>query len=367
MKYALTRLAQAVVILIVVTFLTFWMQTLLPGNPCIVATGGLTSDELVAKCEVDLKVGENVFVRYADWGTNFISGDLGESYVNGRTVWDDLKQRFPPTGFLFLYSQVVALGVAVPGGIWAAYMAGRKAKRNIPTWLPFAIVGGIVAVSIALGTSVFTLILLAIFATVVIQTLRGGAAQDQLVSASAFFLLSVPVVVLAIVGQWLFAIRWNLYDLSGYTPPSEGLFDHVKSLWLPSVVIGLSLSPVYLRLLRADMIQNLQQDFVNVAKAKGMPPSTILLRHVLRPSTLTLLTVAGLNVAQLVNGAVIVEVLYDVDGMGSYLVSKFLGREFIVVQTLVALIATIFVLANLAVDLFYGVVDPRVRVERSKG
>lgn len=364
MRYALTRLSQAAVILVIVTFLTFWMQTLLPGNPCIVATGGLTSDELVAECEEDLKVGENIIVRYADWGADFLQGDLGESYVNGRTVWEDLKQRFPPTGFLFVYSQIVALVVSIPAGIWAAYMAGRPAKRPIPTWAAFAIVGGLVAGALALGANPFSLVLLAIFATVVVQTIRGGAAQDKLVSAGAFFVLSVPVVVLAIVGQWLFAVRWHLYDLSGYTSPSDGLYDHVKSLWLPSVVIGLSLSPVYLRLLRADMIQNLQQDFVNVARAKGMPPRTILLRHVLRPSTLTLLTVAGLNVAQLVNGAVIVEVLYDVDGMGSYLVGKFLGREFIVVQTLVAMIAVIFVLANLAVDLFYGVVDPRVRVER---
>ena len=365
MRYALTRLSQAIFIIVIVTFLTFWMQTLLPESPCIVATGGVTTPELVAQCEEDLHVGENVFVRYGYWGSDFVTGDLGESYINKRQVLDDLKHRFPPTGFLFLYTQIIALAIAIPAGVWSAYSSGRP-SRALPSWAPFAALGGLMIV-LALGTTLLTAVLLAVFAIIAVQTVRGGAAHDQLVSAGAFFMLSIPVVVLAIVGQWVFAVRWDLYDLSGYTPPGEGLFDHLRSLWLPAVVIGISISPVYLRLLRADMIQNLQQDFVSVAKAKGMPNRTILFRHVLRPSTLTLLTVAGLNVAQLVNGAVIVEYLYDIDGMGSYLVSKFFGREFNTVQTLVAMIAIIFVVANLIVDLVYGIVDPRVRIEREKG
>jgi len=120
---------------------------------------------------------------------------------------------------------------------------------------------------------------------------------------------------------------------------------------------------VYLRLLRADMMQNLQQDYVAVAKAKGMSNTHILFRHVLRPSTVTLLTVAGLNIAQLVNGAIVVEFIFDFDGMGGYLIEAVYRREFFAVQTLVALVAIVFVLANTIVDMLYTMVDPRVRAE----
>ena len=126
-------------------------------------------------------------------------------------------------------------------------------------------------------------------------------------------------------------------------------------------MLGLAATPVYLRLLRADMIQNLQQDYVSVAKAKGMSNTHILVRHVLRPSTVTLMTVLGLNIAQLVNGAIVVEFIFDFDGMGSYLIEAVARREFFAVQTIVALVAALFVLTNTVIDVLYTVVDPRVK------
>jgi peptide/nickel transport system permease protein len=122
---------------------------------------------------------------------------------------------------------------------------------------------------------------------------------------------------------------------------------------------------VYLRLLRADMIQNLQQDFVSVAKAKGMSNTHILLRHVLRPSTVTLMTVLGLNIAQLVNGAIVVEFIFDFDGMGGYLIEAVARQEFFAVQTIVALVAIIFVVTNMIIDALYNVVDPRVKASEA--
>jgi peptide/nickel transport system permease protein len=192
---------------------------------------------------------------------------------------------------------------------------------------------------------------------------RGGAGADRLVNTTAFVFLSIPVFVLGETLRYWFAINWDWYDLIGYVPISEGLFSHLKSIWLPALVLGLAVAPVYLRLLRADMMQNLQQDFVAVAKAKGMSNTHILLRHVLRPSTLTLLTVAGLNIAQLVNGAIVVEFIYDLDGLGSYLIEALAAREFFPVQTLVAMVAVIFVLTNTIIDLLYTAVDPRVSAE----
>ncbi len=313
MRYAVGRMAQALVVVIVVTFFTYWMLARLPGDPCI-TTGGLMDEAELDECHERLQLDEPVVDRYLNWAGDTLSGDLGVSYANNVPVSTSLGQRLPTTLSLFVYSQIIALVVAIPLGTWAAY------KRN----------------------------------TVI----------DRLVGAQAFALLSVPAFVAGALLRYVFSVKWDLYSLRGFVGPTESITGHLKSIWLPAVVLGLVVSPVYLRLLRSDMIQNLQQDYVLVAKAKGLPPWRILLRHVLRPSTLTLMTVAGLNVAQLVNGAIVVEFLFDLDGMGSLLIEKLQQREFLVVQTMVALVAVLFVVVNLVIDVLYGIVDPRVRVDR---
>jgi peptide/nickel transport system permease protein len=220
------------------------------------------------------------------------------------------------------------------------------------------VVTGVAGWSIAAALLVAVVVPLAIF-----NAYRGGRAGDASVNAFAFVLLSLPIFVLGESLRYFFAIKNDWYQLTGYKPWSEGASAHLGSIWLPALVLGLAATPVYLRLLRADMIQNLQQDYVSVAKAKGMSNRHILVRHVLRPSTVTLLTVAGLNIAQLVNGAIVVEFIFDFDGMGSYLLDAISRSEYFAVQTIVALVAIIFVLANTIVDLLYTVIDPRVRAE----
>jgi peptide/nickel transport system permease protein len=219
-------------------------------------------------------------------------------------------------------------------------------------------------IAFTLGWGVAAVLMIAVIVPIVVYNVfRGGPPADTTVNTFAFVLLSVPVFVLGESLRFVFAIQNDWYQLTGYAPWSEGVGAHIKSVWLPAIVLGLAASPVYLRLLRADMMQNLQQDFVAVAKAKGMSNTHILLRHVLRPSTVTLLTVAGLNIAQVINGAIVVEFIFDFDGMGSYLIDAVSGREFFAVQTIVALVAILFVLANTIVDMLYTVVDPRVRAQ----
>ena len=219
-------------------------------------------------------------------------------------------------------------------------------------------------VAFVAGWTIASAILLAIIVpAAVFHGLRGGPGGDTSVNLFAFVLLSIPAFVLGESLRFVFAVQREWYQLTGYEPWSAGVGAHLKSIWLPALVLGLAATPVYLRLLRADMLQNLQQDFVAVARAKGMSNTHILLQHVLRPSTVTLLTVAGLNIAQLVNGAIVIEFIFDFDGMGSYLLDAVAGREFFQVQTLVALVAVVFVLANTVVDMLYTVVDPRVRAQ----
>lgn len=380
-RFAVQRLGGALLVVVIVTFLTTFLlrqasldetQTTaladigLPATaqPCVSALGTGATPENVLQCVEERGLDKSVFGQYAQWAGDILSGDLGYAfYKNREPLTTTLEQRLPRTAWLFIYSQLIALALAVPLGIWSAYQAS-KGGRAIPRWVLPGLVAAMLAVSIALGWGIAAILLIAIATPVVVFSMyKGGRAGDATVNTMAFILLSVPVFVLGESLRYVFAIEAGWYRLTGYAPWSDGPAAHLKSVWLPAVVLGLAATPVYLRLLRADMIQNLQQDFVSVAKAKGMSNTHILFRHVLRPSTVTLLTVAGLNIAQLVNGAIVIEFIYDFDGMGSYLIEAVYRKEFFAIQTIVALVAILFVLANTVVDMMYTVVDPRVRAE----
>ncbi|MFP5487423.1 MAG: ABC transporter permease [Acidimicrobiia bacterium] len=380
-RFAAQRLGGALLVVVLVTFATAFLlrqasldetQTTalaelgLPATaqPCVSALGTGATPENVLQCVEERGLDKNVFAQYGQWAGQVLSGDLGYAfYKNREPLTTTLEQRMPRTAWLFLYSQLIALALAVPLGIWAAYQAS-KGGRAIPKWGLPALLAVMLAISFALGWGLAAVLLVAIATPIIVFNMfKGGRSGDTTVNTLAFVLLSVPVFVLGESLRFVFAIEAGWYRLTGYAPWSDGVGAHLKSVWLPAVVLGLAATPVYLRLLRADMIQNLQQDFVSVAKAKGMSNTHILFRHVLRPSTVTLLTVAGLNIAQLVNGAIVVEFIFDYDGMGSYLIEAVYRREFFAIQTIVALVAVLFVLANTIVDTLYTVVDPRVRAE----
>ena len=363
--FALKRVGGIMIVLVMVTFLTTFLLRQVPGDACITALGTGASEEAVAECREDRRLDDNVFQQYVAWGNDvLIEADLGPAqYRTNIPLTRVLNDRAPRSGWLFLYSQMIALAIAVPIGVWSAYQAGRSPRR-IPAWGVWAIVAALFVLTRTAGITLSASILLAVLVPIfVFHGIRGGPNADNTVNTFAFVLLSIPVFVLAETLRYVFAIERDWYDLTGYAAWSEGIGAHLGSIWLPALVLGLATSPVYLRLLRADMVQNLQQDFVAVAKAKGMSNRHILFRHVLRPSTVTLLTVVGLNIGQLVNGAIVVEFIYDFDGMGSYLLEAVAAREFFPVQTLVAIVAVLFVLVNTFIDIVYTVVDPRVSVE----
>ncbi|BAN01907.1 ABC transporter permease [Ilumatobacter coccineus] len=363
-RYAAQRVGGAAIVLILVTLGTSVLIRQVPGEPCEIALGTAGSPEAVAECIEEQGLDENVLAQYGTWSKQvLIDSDLGYAfYKNKEPLSDTIKQRLPRTAFLFLYSQLIALFLAVPLGIWSAYQAG-KASRKIPIWALGVIVLPLYIIAeFMLGWLLTSVLAVAFIMPVLIfNFFRGGVGGDTTVNFSAFVLLSMPVFVIGETLRYAFAVERDVYQLTGYAPLSDGIFEHIKSIWLPAVVLGLAATPVYLRLLRADMIQNLQQDFVSVAKAKGMSNTHILLRHVLRPSTVTLMTVLGLNIAQLVNGAIVVEFIFDFDGMGGYLIEAVARQEFFAVQTIVALVAIIFVVTNMIIDALYNVVDPRVK------
>ena len=362
-RYAAQRVGGAVIVLVLVTLLTTFLIRQVPGEPCQIALGTAASEEAVAECIEEQGLDDPLLVQYADWAQRvLIEGDLGFAfYKNREPLSDTIAQRLPRTALLFLYSQFIALVLAVPLGIWSAYQAG-KPSRKIPLWVLGVIVVPLYVIAeFMLGWLLTSVIAFALVVPIMVfHFIRGGRGGDTMVNFTAFILLSLPVFVIGETLRYAFAVERDIYQLTGYAPISDGLWEHFKSIWLPALVLGLAATPVYLRLLRADMIQNLQQDYVSVAKAKGMSNTHILLRHVLRPSTVTLMTVLGLNIAQLVNGAIVVEFIFDFDGMGGYLIEAVYRQEFFAVQTIVALVAIIFVVTNMIIDALYNVVDPRV-------
>ena len=247
-------------------------------------------------------------MRYVKWLNGAVHGDLGKSYSNGREVTEQLQNRAPITMALILYAEVIALGLAIPLGIVAAYKA--------------------------------------------------DSILDRIISTSSFALLAIPSFILGLLLVYIFPLRLGLFD--AVVPSDVGVFD-IGPLFLPALTLALGQVPVFMRLLRTDMIATLQEDFIGMAKAKGLPTWQILFRHALRPSSLSLLTAAGITIGQLLAGTVVVESIFKVQGIGFMLVDGVGRRDLFVVQGVVAVSAAGFVFINFLVDLLYTGLDPRIR------
>ncbi len=315
MAYLRQKALQLVVVLLIVTFVTFLLINLLPGGPEIAILGVGATEEAVEEIRADLRLDDPIPVRYVRWLGAAFTGDLGQSYVNNTPVTELLKDRLPPTLLLMLYSTIISLAVAIPFGIATAY--------------------------------------------------RSDTMFDKIANTTAFGLLSVPNFILAVLLIFFFSLRLGWFPATGYTPLAEDPAQHFKGMVLPAVSLAAGQIAVYMRLLRTDMIATLQEDYIGVAKAKGMPTATILFRHAFRPSSFSLLTVAGLTVGQLIGGTIIIEQIFAISGIGSLVVFSIFQRDYLVVQGTVVLIAVGFVLINFLVDLLYAALDPRIRHARA--
>jgi peptide/nickel transport system permease protein len=313
------RLIQLVVVLIVVTFFTSILTSLLPGDP-VTTIAPFSSEATRQQIRDQLGLNENIVVRYGKWLGHFVTGDMGREYggtdVQGLSVYGQVKSALPRSLLLMLYVQILTLLIAVPLGVFTAYRAGKMA--------------------------------------------------DDISNGIAFLLLSIPVFVAATLMILFFSVRSYVIHLpsEGWVSLGANPVEHFKHLAMPVIAIAIGQIAIYARLLRSDMVATLQEDFILMAKSKGISNSRILWRHALRPSSLTLLTVAGLNVGSLISGALIVEVIFHLNGIGAVLQSAIARRQYIAIQDYVAVIAIVYVLVNFAVDGLYRVLDPRIRSAR---
>ena len=311
-KNVATRLARLLAVVLIVSFLTFSLTKLLPGDPVNVILGPQASNQEVrAAVEKDLGLDKPFVSQYVSYVTGAVQGDLGRSYTSKFETTTLLRQKLPATLELMLLAQLVSLLISIPLAMYSAYRANSRADKAITT--------------------------------------------------SAFGLISFPNYALAVVLVWIFSVQLGWFPAIGFKPISNGLFDNLKSMALPVSALVAGLTAVYTRLLRSDLIATLQEDFVLMARSKGLPTWHILLRHALRPSSFSLLTVFAINFGTLIGGSVIVEQFFVIPGVGSLAIESILKRDYLVVQGVVLLIATAFVLVNFLVDILYSVLDPRVR------
>ena len=311
------RILRLVAVVLTVSAITFLMVDRLPGDVAYQIAGPDASLEDVQTIRQALGLDRNIALRYLNWLGRALTGDLGDSYLTHEKVWDAISARLPVTIELMVLAQVISLGLAVPIGIYTAY--------------------------------------------------RPGSITDKICGCMAFATMSVPVFVMALVLILVFALTLGWLPATGYLPISLGLIDNLRSMILPAMSIALIEWVPLMRTLRSDMITTLKEDYILVARSKGLSPARILLCHALRPSLFTLITLLGLHIGHLIGGSLIVEIVFALPGIGRLLVGAIFGRDFMIVQGCILFIAIAYVVVNGIVDICYALLDPRLRRKNAIG
>jgi peptide/nickel transport system permease protein len=305
------RLTYLLPVLLAVSLLTFLIASLLPGDLAYVILGDQATPEKVEALRQDMGLDKPAWWRYFGWLGHVLQGDFGRSFRTGQTVLQAVAERLPVSFELMLLAEIVALAIGIPLAIACA--------------------------------------------------VKSGSAFDRFMTGSAFGMLSVPTFLSAILLIYLFAVQLRWLPATGYVPFSEDPIGNLRCFVLPALTLALAEWPVLMRVLRSDLIATLQEDFIAMARAKGLKPSRILLVHALKPSSLTLVTVTGINIGRLIGGTVIVEQIFALPGIGRLLVGAITTRDLIILQGVVLAVAFGYVLMNFIVDMLYAVLDPRIR------
>ena len=305
------RLLYLVPVLVAVSLLTFLISSLLPGDLAYVILGDQATPEKVEALRHDMGLDQPIWWRYLGWLGHVLQGEFGRSFRTGQTVLQAVAERLPVSLELMILAQLGALAIGIP---------------------------------LAIGCAV-----------------RSGSAFDRFMTGSAFGMLSVPAFLSAILLIYLFAVQLRWLPATGYVPFGEDPIGNLRCFLLPALTLALGEWPVLMRVLRSDMIATLQEDYITMARAKGLKPSRILLVHALKPSSLTLVTVTGINIGRLIGGTVIVESIFALPGIGRLLIGAISTRDLVILQGVVLIVALGYVLMNFIVDMLYAVLDPRIR------
>jgi peptide/nickel transport system permease protein len=368
------RLLRLVPVLFLVSLGTFFLLELVPGDPAFAVLGPDATPEQYARVRTELGLDKPIVERYVTWLGDTFRGDLGASLRPPvQDVAEAVRARLPVTIEITVLATLMALAVAIPTALASAYQMGGRFDRSVNA-------AAFVALSVPSFLAGLLLVFFFVFHVDVIRWLVLGGllavAAWMAKRTLAEFRAEPPGAERARSTTWrvvAFAVMAGLGVLLFFWFPDfprqgfarwtgeKGKIENLRHAFLPALTLSLVEIAVFLRLLRSDLITTLFEDFILAARAKGLPPSRILVRHALRPSLFSLITVGGVTIGRLIGGTAIVEAIFNVPGMGSLIISSIGGKDYKVVQGAVLVVAVFFVLVNLVVDIGYAYLDPRIR------
>jgi peptide/nickel transport system permease protein len=314
LMYILKRILSLIPVLFVVSIIVFLIIHLTPGDPATTMLGEEASSEQIEELREQLGLNQPLYQQYLNWVVGVFKGDLGNSYFMKDPVTVAIFEHLGPTISLTIIAQLIALLIAIPVGIFAA-------KRR-------------------------------------------GTASDQTVMGFSLLAMSVPNFLLSLLLMLLIGVVLQWLPVAGYAPLESGLWSHLQYLIMPGIALGAIQAALIARITRSSMLEVLNHNFIKSARAKGVKEKNIIYKHAFKNAFLPILTVIGQTFGGLIAGAVVAETIFNIPGIGQLTINSIERRDYPMIQGVIFFVAMAYVFINLVVDLLYGIVDPRVRLDR---
>jgi peptide/nickel transport system permease protein len=311
LSYLFQRVLSTIPVMAFVALFVFSLLYIAPGDPAAVIAGDQASPEDVEKIRRSLGLDRPFLVRFGEWSGQVLQGNLGISMFTGLPVTELIRQRIEPTLSLMVVTLVLAVTVAIPIGVISAWKVGSWIDRGL---MAFAVLG-----------------------------------------------FSIPVFVVGYLLAYVFALELDWLPAQGYTPLAKGFWPWLENLILPSIALGFVYIALIARITRATMLEVLSQDYIRTARAKGLGEGGVLFLHALKNAAVPIVTVVGIGVALLIGGAVVTESVFAIPGLGRLTIDAIVRRDYPLIQGIVLMFSFVYVLVNLAIDLVYTLLDPRIR------
>lgn len=313
-SYFINRLLSLIPVLFIVSVVIFMIIHLTPGDPAAMLLGEEATEEQVQDLRVELGLDLPIITQYGHWILNALQGDLGTSYFMKQPVVDAILSHLAPTVSVAIIAAFISLIISIPIGILAATRRGTNTDRTV------------------MGISLLG--------------------------------MSVPSFLLGLFLILLFGVKLQWLPVAGYQPLSSGFVEHIKYLILPSIALGSMHAALIARMTRSSLLEVLNMNYIKTARSKGVSEYFVVMRHTLRNSFLPILTVIGQTLGALIAGAVVTETIFNIPGIGQLIINSVERRDYAVIQGVVLFVTCTYVFINLIIDLLYGVVDPRVRLNK---
>ena len=311
-SFLVRRFLQGILTVVLASILVFLAMRLIPGDPALLLVGTDASPADVERVREQLGLNEPLIEQYVNWLTGALQADFGPSIAKGTEVGTLMKSALLPSAELAVAGYVFALAFGIPLGIVAG--------------------------------------------------LKPGGAGDYAATGFTMFTLGIPNFVLGLLLIWVFAVLLGWLPITGRIPINEDPVGAIKLLIMPMIAVGAGTAAVLARFVRASIMETLNQDYVRTARAKGLRERTVVMRHAMRNALIPVITVAALQIGFLISGAVIVEVVFARAGFGSLIIAGVIGRDYQLIQGMLVVLVTVFVVVNTFADVAYGLADPRIRV-----